>query len=52
MGRDIPDPVFVRLVAFLVFGSLKSSKFQFCLNAVLFSCFLSSLVRNVAYNVE
>ena len=43
MGRNIPDPVFVGLVTFLMCGTLKSSQFLLYCGVVLFVVLLHSL---------
>ena len=46
MGRNISDPVFVGLVAFLVCGMLKSGQFSLYYGMVLFCSLISSFVSN------
>ena len=53
-GREenIPDPVFVGLVAFLVCGMLKSGQFRLHYAVVLFCSLVSSFVSNSRKGVE
>ena len=51
-GRNIPDPAFVGLVAFLVCGMLKSGQFRLHYGVVLFCSLVSSFVSNSSKGVE
>ena len=51
-GRNIPDPVFVSLVAFLVCGMLKLGQFTLHCGVVLFCSLVSSFVSNSRKGVK